>query len=192
MDRSSKSWTLARALVAAGVLAACAAGGASEEETGSVGDAGPDLSDANVFALLDHANHADSAAGSVAAVKGTDQLVRGYARRMMSDHHRLRRQSTALARKLDVVPQPPADDPVTALAHQGMATLESAAKGRRFDRAYIEHEVRAHQAALELAEQSLHSAGNAELRTMIQQTLPLIRAHLGQAQEILEELGDTA
>ena len=47
-------------------------------------------------------------------------------------------------------------------------------------------------AVLDLAEQSHQAAGNAELKTMIEQARPLIETHLKQAQEIEKKLGGTA
>ena len=194
-------------LLLAGGLAACGGGGRDEtaDAAGSAtaGDttamnetaaapAAPALSDANIFALLDHANQADSAAGAVAAKKATNPDVKQYARMMMADHHKLRQQGEDLAKKLNVTPQPPADDPVTALAQQEMQALEAAEKGAEFDRVYIQEEIKAHQAVLDLAEQSHQAAGNAELKTMIEQARPLIETHLKQAQEIEKKLGGTA
>jgi putative membrane protein len=210
MDRSSRSLALIAGLLAAGWLIACADEATPGEETAAVGsaeirdpgaageiarvpeDAGPDLSDANIFALLDHANQADSAAGYVAESKGTHRLVRQYARRMMADHHRLRLQGLALARKLDVTRQPPPEDPITPLAREEMNALNSAKKGEALDRAYLEQEIEAHQSVLQLTEQCLRSVGNAELRAMLEEARPLIRAHLREAREILGALGDTA
>src|SRR5258705_1359928 len=56
----------------------------------AVTPAAPALTDANIFALLDEANAADSAAGSIAAVKGTSPDVKAFGRQMMRDHHALR------------------------------------------------------------------------------------------------------
>lgn len=209
MYRNSRNrLAFAAGLLAAGMFLACGGERADTPETAgsaSIGDtaavatdtmpapgAGPDLSDANVFALLDHANQADSAAGAVAAKKATNADVKQYARMMMADHHKLRQQGADLAKKLNVTPQPPPDDPVTALAQQEMAALESAAKGMDFDRTYIQEEIKAHQAVLDLADQAHQAAGNAELRTMIEQARPLLETHLKQAQEIEEKLGGTA
>ena len=47
-------------------------------------------SDANIFYILDAANRVDSAAGSIAATKGTNSEVRAYGAMMARDHHRLR------------------------------------------------------------------------------------------------------
>lgn len=193
-------------LLLAGGLAACgggrdetadAAGAATAGDTTAMSEtaaapAAPALTDANIFALLDHANQADSAAGAVAAKKATNPDVKQYARMMMADHHKLRQQGEELAKKLNVTPQPPAEDPVTALAQQEMEALEAAQKGAEFDRTYIQEEIKAHQAVLDLAEQSHQAAGNAELKTMIEQARPLIETHLKQAQEIEKKLGGTA
>lgn len=181
-------------LATAALLAACRGGGDTGEETGSIdappaaGWSEPHLNDANIFALLDHANQADSAAAAVATAKGTDGQVRRYARMLMADHHRLRREDAALAKRLGVTPLPPADDPITAISQQATEALEAAEKGRDFDRTYLAHEINAHRAVLELTEQSLRSAGNAELRATLERARPLFRAHLEQARQILERL----
>src|SRR5882672_9831992 len=72
--------------------------------------------DANIVALLDEANAGDSTAGAVAATKGTAAAVRDFGKRMMRDHHQLRAQGEALAKKLNVTPSAPSDDPVTPAA----------------------------------------------------------------------------
>jgi putative membrane protein len=152
----------------------------------------PDLSDANILALLDHANDADSSAGALASIKATNPQVKRFARMMMADHHRLRRQGADLARKLGVTPQPPADDPITPLALQGMDALVAAAKGIDFDRTYIRYEMAAHRTVRYLTDQAQEAAGNAELKALIEQARPLIQSHLEQAQALEKELGTAA
>jgi putative membrane protein len=74
-------------------------------------------------ALLDEANKADSAAGAYALGKATNPEVKAFARLMMGEHHALRAQGQQLAQRLNVTPQPPADDPVQAAAESEMAAL---------------------------------------------------------------------
>lgn len=115
---------------------------ASAGESASLGDttagladttpsptAAADLSDANIVALLDHANAADSSAGALAAKKATNPKVKKFAQMMMSDHHQLRKQGQDLAKKLGVAPEPPANDPVTLLEKQETEALQAAEKG---------------------------------------------------------------
>ena len=77
---------------------------------------GAALTDANIVALLDEANMADSAAGALAATKATSKDVKDFAKLMMSEHHALRKQGQELAKKLNVTPAPPANDPLKPLA----------------------------------------------------------------------------
>src|SRR5688572_11939505 len=50
------------------------------------------LSDANIVALLDEANAADSTAGALARDKATSKEVKDFAKLMMAEHHALRVQ----------------------------------------------------------------------------------------------------
>jgi putative membrane protein len=154
--------------------------------------ASPDLSDANIVALLDHAHDADSSAGALAATKATNAQVKQFAKMMMADHHRLRRQAADLTRKLGLTPLPAAGDPITPLAIDGMDALEAAPKGIDFDRTYIRYEIAAHRTVLDLADQAQEAAGNAELRALIERARPIIDNHLKQAQAIEKELGTAA
>jgi len=144
--------------------------------------------DANIVALLDEANAADSSAGAVAATKGTAAAVREFAKRMMRDHHTLRAQGAALATKLNVTPAAPSDDPVTPAAQKEMDTLNSTAKGKDFDRAYIDAEVDAHKAVLGLATKAAGITQTAELKNLIQKAAPVIQGHLDKAEAIQKTL----
>ena len=99
------------------------------------------LSDANIVALLDEANKADSAAGAFALKKASDPGVKAFAKMMMGEHHALRVQGLALAKKLKVTPEPPADDPVAKAGAAEMDALNAAGTGATFDKAYIDQEV---------------------------------------------------
>ena len=144
--------------------------------------------DANIIALLDEANVGDSTAGAVAATKGTAAAVRDFAKRMMRDHHQLRVQGQALAKKLNVTPSAPSDDPVTPAGQKEMDTLNSTAKGKDFDRAYIDAEVDIHKAVLDLATKAASQTQTAELKNLIQKAAPVIRGHLDKAESIQKTL----
>jgi putative membrane protein len=146
------------------------------------------MSDANIVALLDEANMADSAAGAIAATKGTSSSVRDFAKRMMRDHHQLRSQGQALAKKLNVTPSAPSNDPVQSMAQNETNTLNSTAKGKDFDKAYIDAEVDAHKAVLDLATKAAGQTQTAELKNLIQKAAPVIQAHLTLAESIQKKL----
>ena len=144
--------------------------------------------DANIVALLDEANMADSSAGAVASTKGTASAVRDFGRRMMRDHHQLRAQGQALAKKLKITPAPPSDDPVTPAGQKEMDTLNSTAKGKDFDKAYIDAEVDVHKAVLDIATKAAGQTQNAELKNLIQKAAPVIKGHLDKAESIQKTL----
>lgn len=146
------------------------------------------LSDANIVALLDEANMADSAAGSIAATKGTSSAVRDFAKMMMRDHHTLRAQCQALAKKLNVTPEPPAGDNSVSNSQKNLDMLNSTAKGKDFDKGYIDAEVDYHKAVLETATKAMSAAQNTELKDLIQKAAPLLQAHLDKAQSIQRNL----
>jgi putative membrane protein len=150
--------------------------------------AAPALSDPNIVYILDNANKLDSAAGAIAATKGTNSEVRDFGKRMMRDHHSLRQQGQDLAKKLGVTPTPPANDDSQAQMDKTMSTLNGAAKGKDFDKAYIDNEVTYHKAVLETATAAMNAAQNAELKNLIQKAAPAIQAHLDMAQSIQGKL----
>lgn len=150
------------------------------------------LTDANIVALLDEANAADSAAGAFALEKATSQDVKDYARLMMSEHHALRVQGQQLAKQLNLTPEPPADDPVKAAAEREMAALQATPKGRQFDRTYIDQEVEIHRAVIDLAEQAHGTTQNDQLKALIEKAKPLLEKHLERAEQIQGNLGKAA
>ena len=178
------------------VMFACAKKDDAAVDTGMVADTGmgtmadtgmgaaPALSDANIVYILDGANHLDSMAGSVAATKGTAGDVRDFGRMMMRDHHILRQSGDSLAKKLGVTPEAPAGDTHAADVQKTMAMLNSAAKGKDFDKAYVDNEVIYHQELLQTATTAMGAAQNPELKSFIQKAAPNIQAHYDRAKAI--------
>lgn len=144
--------------------------------------------DANIFALLDETNMADSAAGALAGTKGTASAVREFGKRMTRDHHTLRTQGEALAKKLKITPTPPAGDNLGADAQKNMDNLNATAKGKDFDKAYVDSEVDAHKKVLELATKAMEQAQSTELKNLIQKAAPTIKNHLDLAESIQKNL----
>jgi putative membrane protein len=181
-------------LILLGLVGACnrrqssatATGTAEKPSADSIPAATPDsgLSDANIVALLDEANKADSAAGAYAAPKATKPEVKAFARLMMSEHHALRVQGQQLAKRLNLTPEAPANDPVTTLALTEMAALQGATKMSGFDSTYIGQEIEAHRAVLDLAGKAHNAAQSPELKKLIEQANPVIQKHLNQAEQI--------
>jgi putative membrane protein len=188
-------------IATASALSACSDRGAGTGDTGlamntdtgmsaGMGDtsmmpsAPASLTDANIFYILDAANRVDSAGGSVASTKGTNSEVREYGQMMARDHHQLREQGQALAKRLAITPAPPPGDTAQAHFDKTMSMLNGAAKGRDFDKAYMDHEVGYHKVVLETATAAMAAAQNAELKNLIQKAAPVVQAHLDRAQAV--------
>ena len=204
------SGILAAGLVAVGALAACNSSNrkaGSEQSQAASADSSADtaaksstpapapqggLTDANIVALLDAANKADSSAGALAAKKATNAEVKAFARLMMSEHHALRAAGQALAKQLGVEPKAPERDPLAPYVANEIRTLQSTAKGAEFDRVYIDNEVSVHQAVLDLANQARVTTQTPQLKELIEKAVPVIRKHLDQATELQKKLSPAA
>jgi putative membrane protein len=147
------------------------------------------LSDANIVALLDEANMADSATAASVLKKATSPDVKAFAKMMMGEHHALRLQGQQLAKKLNVTPEPPATDPLKPAVQSEMSALQSAGKGANFDRTYIQQEIGIHKAVLDLAAKAHDATQTAELKKLIEQAKPVIEKHLNRAEAIQKKLG---
>ncbi|HKT61254.1 MAG TPA: DUF4142 domain-containing protein [Gemmatimonadales bacterium] len=169
-------------------------------DTGATGMAAPadtaaaakaPLSDANIVFLLDEANKADSSAGAFALGKASDKGVKDFAKMMMGEHHALRVEGLALAKKLKLTPEAPAEDPVKTAGSSEMAALQSAGSGAAFDKAYIDQEVTIHKAVIDLAQKSYDQTQNAELKALIEKAKPVLQKHLDRAEALQKQLGKT-
>jgi len=151
-------------------------------------NAGSGWSDANILALLDEANVADSSEGAIAAAKGTSAAVRNFGKQMIGDHHKMRVQGEALAKKLSLTPVLPTGDNSTSDAQKEVDNLNSTAKGKDFDKAYIDGQVEDHKKVLDLAVKAMGQAQSTELKNLIQKAAPTVQSHLDKAESIQKAL----
>jgi len=174
---------------AAGATASAARTGAGASATAGAPASAPALSDANIVAILDQANAADSARGRLAETKGTSADVKNFGKLMVAEHHMLRQQGQQLAKKLNVTPQAPAGDQSEAQAKTELDSLKAMPKGKAWDKAYIDYEVTAHQQVLDAANKAHDAAQNQELKDLIAKAGPVIQKHLDRAKQIQQKLG---
>ena len=152
----------------------------------------PALTDVNIVALLDEANMGDSAAGAVAAKKGKSASVKEFGRDMMRDHHALRKAGQDVAKKENLTPTPPSGDTLATASQKWADSLNAMPAGADWDKAYIDHEVAAHQAVQALLMTAQNSAQDTTLKALIIKAQPTIDAHLKKAQAIQAKMGNAA
>lgn len=146
------------------------------------------LDDPNIFYVLDAANMGDSAKGTLASTKGTSAEVRAFAKMMVRDHHALRQEGQDLSKRLAMQPTPPPGDSLPAKLDSALSKLTAAAKGRDFDKAYMDHEVASHREVLTIAVSAMSMTRNSEIKNLIQKAAPIIQAHLDKAEAIQKNL----
>jgi putative membrane protein len=146
------------------------------------------LDDPTIVAIFDAANTWDIETAALAEKKGTTKEIRDFAAMLVHDHTMVRQQGRDLAKKLGVHPTPPKDFAMAKDHEAAMKTLE-AAKGKEFDRAFLQHEVSFHKAVIDAVTGTLLPAiQNAELKDLVNRVAPAFNAHMVAAQQKLDAL----
>jgi putative membrane protein len=177
-----------RILTAASVAALITVFGSARPATAIAQGAAPKLDDPTIVAIFDAANTYDMETGSLAVSKGHSRAVRDFGAMLVRDHRSVRAQGRALAKSLKVTPTPPKD---FALAKAHVAAMKSlrAARGKAFDRAFLQHEVDFHNAVIDAVTKTLLPATqNAQLKDLETKAAPAFVAHRDRAQSLLDGL----
>lgn len=145
---------------------------------------GADWSEANMFAMVELLNVADSAGGAVAVSRSRNADVVEFGRTMMRDHHMMREQVKALIDTAGPTPEVPSGDTMVAHHDSAMAHMRTMPRDQ-FDRAYLEHEVMAHEHALAVGSMIEQKSTNAKLRALVTQSKPTMQGHLDRARALL-------
>jgi len=149
----------------------------------------PKLTDANIAAIVVAANDIDIHAGKLAEKQAENADAKGLGEMMVRDHTAVNQQAKDLVTKLNVTPEPnDLSRKLRAVAKKTYAELKSK-HGAEFDRAYVANEVAYHQSVISVVQTMLiPAAHNAELKTLLEQVVPALQAHLEHAKHVQAEL----
>ncbi len=143
------------------------------------------LDDASILSQLAQVNMSEIQGSKLALKQAKSPAVRSLAQRLHADHSAALKQGQALAAKIGVTPSTP-DSSAAASEISPMQSMTGAA----FDSAFVAHEIQDHQKDIDLLQNSfLPAAQNAQLKSMIQATIPKLQAHLAAAQAMQRRLG---
>jgi putative membrane protein len=177
--------TVPLVLAIVALLGACGPGASSHNTTMTAGgdvSASPPT-DAEILAVLSEANTAEIDAANTALARSGSADVKAFARAMIADHTTLLNGGTLLADSLDVPPQPPADDSLTAhFAKEKQALLSATAA--TFDRTYMDAQVEDHQTVLLMLQRFENQARHRRLKALIAQVEAVVQDHLARAQTV--------
>jgi putative membrane protein len=151
----------------------------------SFGQENPKLSDAEVASVAVVANQIDINYADIAKEKSKNAEVLKFAQTMANDHKAVIGQAAALVKKLGVTPAyNPVSQKLLADAEKTRKALRETAK-KDFDKAYIDNEVAYHKAVIDAVEQLLiPETENAELKALLQNVVPALKAHLAHAEMV--------
>lgn len=162
---------------------------AGSTATAAPAPATANVSDANIFSIMGVINGGEVSSGQMAERKARNSQVKAFGQQMVREHKALQAKFDALAKKANITPQ--ANDQANQLQddHKKLADSLSKLSGAQFDSAYINSEVQDHQKALDAVKQLQNSAQNAELKTLLGQSVDNFQAHLTKAQSVQQKLG---
>lgn len=175
------------------VAASVAFAGSAIAWTSSHGTPAPaELDDATIVAIFDAANTADIETGKLAAKRGHSPEVREFGAMLARDHEQVRQMGRDLAKRLDVTPTPPKDDPQPK-AHAATMQRLSALSGAEFDRAFLRYEAQFHADVIAALNGTVIPAiRNAELKALVLKVAPAFEAHRLASLNLEKRIAGTA
>ena len=181
-----------RGLVLMLAAAACASQGseAAERKIDTVarrdsiaGLAASSMTESSVIGLLELTHAADSALGSLGAIKGSSTDVKEFGRMISREHHALRKDAADLAGQVGVAveaPRVPPEEPAAELRDSVLAGTP----GPIWDRRYLEYAIAMHHSAMENTARALAATKRAEVKAFIEKSVPILQKHLDKAQAL--------
>ena len=150
---------------------------------------GAKLTDPQIAHIAYTAGEIDIKAAKQALDKANNKEVKQFAQDMVRDHEAVNKQALDLVKKLKVTPED--NDTSKALSKQASDKLTELGKlkGAAFDKAYVENEVAYHKTVNSALEtQLIPSAGNAELKGLLQTGLKIFQGHEQHAEHVAADL----
>ena len=149
--------------------------------------------DPQIAAIVDTANQIDIDAGKLAKSTSQSKDVQQFAQQMITDHGAVNKSASELLTKLKVTPElSTASEKLQKEGDDNLAALKKL-QGHAFDKAYIDHEVKYHEAVIKMLDKTLiPSAQNADLKALLVKVRPAFEAHLEHARKLQAELDKKA
>lgn len=148
------------------------------------------LNDSAILAIYNQVNTFDIETAGLGLRCGQSDQVTKLAKMVQTDHTGVRQMAADLANKLNVPRSLPAGRDAATADHAKVLGKLMKQCGKGFDRAYLEHEIAFHTAAINAVNTVLiPSAKNAELVSLMKKILPGFEHHLAETKRVARELG---
>ncbi len=156
----------------------------------SIGASGGAPSPAGILSQLYIANSSEIQLSKLAARKAASPKLKQVANTLAADHARNRQEERALAQRLNVTLTPAAGGNLAASDSAVLPPELQGKAGSEFDKAFVEYEVREHEAGIEkIRTELLPAAQNAEVQAYLQKTLTTMQEHLADLKQVQQQLG---
>ena len=163
------------ALAAGSVLAGCVATQRARPIT---------MSNENIMAVFNTIDRSEIEAAQLAKQNSSSPAVRDFAQRMIDEHTMMLDRRRQLANQLNISPQPPQLASALKDTHQDAMEELRKQSGRDFDRAYLEYQVKMHDQAERLAQETAENAEQARIKQHLMEARANIESHLAQAKSV--------
>jgi predicted outer membrane protein len=107
---------------------------------------------------------------------------------MVIAHTAMLDSGNALAKKLNITPDPAAADSIDEMSRPTGVALRAAPQGAAFDSAYVNAQVPGHQYVLDMIKRDESAARNANLKSALTSAEPKVQAHLDRIRTIQGKL----
>jgi putative membrane protein len=125
--------------------------------------------------------------GKMVGGKAQSESVKRFAQHMIEDHSKANDDLMAIAKQLNYTPPKQ-----VSAEEQSLQRKLAALEGPKFEQAYMESQVKAHQKAVQLFQHQATAGQNAELKKFAATTLLKLNQHLQMAQQVTAEAGKGA
>jgi len=147
------------------------------------------LGDGAIIAIYNQVNTFDIETAGLGIARGHDPEVVALAKMVQKDHTGVRQMATDLAAKLEVDRSLPGERAEAAAEHARVLATLAKLSGPPFERAYLEHEITFHTAAIKAVKEVLiPAAHSAELKDLMEQVLPGFEHHLAETKRVAKTL----
>lgn len=144
---------------------------------------GPDTADQQFMKEAAIGNAAEIQLGQLAQAKSTNPQVKSFGERMVKDHSKADDQLKGIAQEQHVG-LPTELDP----QHKAIKSELSTKSGTEFDQDYIRIMVQEHQKTIDKFKHEIATTHDPTLKQFVQGTLPILKSHLSEAQQIQAEM----
>jgi predicted outer membrane protein len=140
------------------------------------------------LAKLHLINQHEIDAGKLAQERAQSDQVKNYGETLVTDHQQLDSNVTSFAEHNEIA-LPGAQEGKAQLdkmqqKHQAMAERLKGLSGAQFDRAFVSAMVQGHQQAIQQVRSALNQAQDAQFKSLLTDTLPVLQKHLQLAQQL--------